>query len=757
MSVATPAPTHSADAAATMDTATRAATKGLSAAGGDSDEKGAMSPLSSSTITIATLNSLSFDGPGSKLLANQSPASGGGLGIVTRKSNTDVRGSPTNTANDSSVDLGAVPSLELPVVNLRSVSVDYARVYGMQLNTPPSVKSEKEDNAAPGAPTSCSDQPAQQPPQLLGASKTQPLTSEAANSAQPPQQEEDASTPQSAGAAATAANATTAEDAAAENTKDTSSASSGRRRRRKTRNRAAKKKGEEEEEKPLPSLPLAAPQSKSLDIRRRPADMADGETRSGPGVLSRRVLQRNKRQNAVYASEASNAMGPARFQALPRSFASRLGLSSTLATTRRKPQDLRFVVAPHPRFPEVVEIIDCEVQAPIYRKVSRSSRSWHETFHEVTGEDGNDYYDDLGVDGSLLASHAYGSQRRLYDGEYEMAAALGIPPSPGGIYMNAFDAYGSGAGSSSGYTSVRNSNYFYYPSGATAAASGGASSGNGMARVGGPADGTSNAAAASCVTFQSTASSLDRQRSGQGGEGIDDDDDGSQAAAPLPISAARRSLAAALSTASILNAATMHMARASTSAGFYATGSNVLGPMFDRGLLWEALTPYPNQFPLHVKDSRAIIDNVSLSSMVLDRHLFCYRFQLGANRMKWTAKRVKKHQLALLCYVRGTLVAEVFVDYEKGYSPYNTPVPIDAAGAARATAGVRSGFLGSGSSSGESTPNTGEDTVVLPEDGTFPVITILSAAFNQLARFDPGVVESFIIFTGMQMLECLHI
>ncbi|KAJ1998973.1 hypothetical protein H4R26_005250 [Coemansia thaxteri] len=147
--------------------------------------------------------------------------------------------------------------------------------------------------------------------------------------------------------------------------------------------------------------------------------------------------------------------------------------------------------------------------------------------------------------------------------------------------------------------------------------------------------------------------------------------------------------------------------------------------------------------------------------MVLDRHHFCYRFQLGANRMRWTAKRARKNQLALVCLVRNTVVAEIFVDYEKGYSPY------DLAPAAAATPGSHgAGFTNSNSSSGVSTPrgqlnshgmaNQAID-VELPEDGSFPLVTILSAAFEQLADFDTDVVESFIIFTGLQTLECLHI
>ncbi|KAJ1717981.1 hypothetical protein LPJ61_006982 [Coemansia biformis] len=181
------------------------------------------------------------------------------------------------------------------------------------------------------------------------------------------------------------------------------------------------------------------------------------------------------------------------------------------------------------------------------------------------------------------------------------------------------------------------------------------------------------------------------------------------------------------------------------------------GMAFDNGMLWEARTPFPNQFPLHVKDTRKVIDTTSMASMVLDRHNFCYRFQLGTNRMRWMAKRARKHQLVLHCLVRNTLVAEIFVDYEKGYSPYNMLSLMK-----------QSAGFGSGSTSGVSTPmeiaanarNAAQNVGAaadLPEDGSLPVVTILPALFDQLSEIDADVVESFAIFTGMQTLECLHI
>ncbi|KAJ2732858.1 hypothetical protein IW152_003514 [Coemansia sp. BCRC 34962] len=452
--------------------------------------------------------------------------------------------------------------------------------------------------------------------------------------------------------------------------------------------------------------------SKSLDVPRVAKDAA-GE--GSKGALNRRVLQRAKREDAIYGVASSSSSveckGPERFQALSRSFVSRLGFASTLAA-RRRSDDLRFVIAPHPQFAEIAEVYDCDEHTLVYRKVSRSGRSWHETFHEVNFEE------EL-AEMEAAKQHVYWRQQQhclqqrhssyvmnggsdaMAMSDYKMASALGLP----------------------------------YP---------------GFSAYGGRPTTFASAAAASCVTIQSSAAGTSNYANG----GMSNQ-----------------------STASfLLNSGTVRMARASTSMGGRGfshaseSGASSGGVSFDRGLLWEALTPYPNQFPLHIKDARTIIDTVSLASMVLDRHQFCYRFQMGANRMRWTAKRTRKHQLALVCTVRSTVIAEIFVDYEKGYSPYGVPSALGkglAGAAAQVAARSAAGFMSSSSSSGVSTPheqlnngtgatNQAIDTGLLPEDGSYPVVTILPAAFAQLVDFDSDVVESFIIFTGMQMLECLH-
>ncbi|KAJ2158493.1 hypothetical protein GGF46_003731 [Coemansia sp. RSA 552] len=462
--------------------------------------------------------------------------------------------------------------------------------------------------------------------------------------------------------------------------------------------------------------------SKSLDISRTEAALSRGS-------LRRRMMQRSK-QDAADPDDNNNsssrsstdsngtavakdaAIGPARFQALSRSLASRLGFSSLLAD-RRRSDDLRFVIAPHPHLPDVVDVYDCDEATAVYRKVSRSGKSWHETFHEVGVEDE--------LNGTAAAvARAYSFFPGADSGggggggpsDYEMASALGLP----------------------------------YP-------------GLGFANG-------SNSAAASCVTFQSSTSSAvaDNRRA------LRDTTVAMNRARVVARSSMVNSPLAmsSPSTGSLANGATARMTRAHTSVGYVYGGATMsmyggasTSVPFDKGLLWEALTPYPNQFPLHIKDSRMVIDTMSLASMVLDRHNFCYRFQLGHNRMRWMAKRVKRHQLALQCFVRSTLVAEVFVDYGKGYSPYNSSVPPRQSPQQSPSSNETSGIStpvehadGSGTPGAIESPSS---TKFLPEDGSLPVVTILPAAFMQLQKFETDVVESFIIFTGMQMLECLHI
>ncbi|KAJ2125228.1 hypothetical protein IW147_001127 [Coemansia sp. RSA 720] len=698
------------------------------------------SPLSSSTITITSLgSSLGFSTNGAKMGARKdlhSHALSKGADVLDSDSDDDkvsTGASPNKDSQDfrhshlrsySSANISTAAessassasyrsvSLDLPRVVMRSVSVDHTRAYGLHMlhsdvgastgpaETASQAGSEVEKHDVTGDQPQPSEMATTETPRsesvVTGASKVH--TSLAKRLLGPLTRKHGGSAGGSAGGAASNKRIVASE----EQCLGADNANAPNSERKESMESATGSSNNASEATATPGPAVAAKvdsrvirsnvPSKSLDISRPSGIMSRGP-------LNRRMLQRTKQEDAIYNSDSTSkntqTMGPMRFHMLSRSLASRLGFSSLLAD-RRRAGDLRFVITPHAQLPEVVEVYDCDEMAPVYRKVSRSGKSWHETFHEVNAE------------AEEAAAMYYPSNGGVIS-DYEMASALGLPYPGLGLAMG----YGS-------------------------------------------------TAAASCVTFHSSTSSAvaDNRRALAQTAGMGR----AQArAAPDGIHVLDSPMALSNpSTVSFVNAGTVRMTRGVT------MGASMYGASvpFDRGLLWEALTPFPNQFPLHIKDSRSVIDTVSLASMVLDRHNFCYRFQLGHNRMRWVAKRARKHQLALQCFVRTVLVAEVFVDYEKGYSPYNMPAPsrTHTASAAREFGGITS-------SSGGSTPvetvayeydntmgaTSSSDTACLPEDGSLPVVTILSAAFDQLAGFDEGIVESFIIFTGMQMLECLHI
>ncbi|KAJ2410091.1 hypothetical protein J3F80_000830 [Coemansia sp. RSA 2526] len=660
------------------------------------------SPLSSSTITITSLgSSLGFSTNGAKMGARKgirSHALSKGPDVLdsdSDKASTDA--SPNKDSRDfrhlrsySSANISTAAessassasyrsvSLDLPRVVMRSVSVDHTRAYGLHmLHGDVGASTGPTETAEAGSEVN--DVICDQPPSEMATTETPSSESVATGASKVhtslAKRLLGPLTRKHGSAGGAVSKRIVASDEQSQGNDTASAVNSERKESMESATESAN--ASDATATPNPEVPAKANRiirstvpSKSLDIS-RPSAMSRGP-------LSRRMLQRNKQEDAIYStSKDAQTMGPTRFHMLSRSLASRLGFSSLLAD-RRRTGDLRFVITPHAQLPEVVEVYDCDEQVPVYRKVSRSGKSWHETFHEVGEAEEAVYYPNNGV-----------------ISDYEMASALGLP----------------------------------YP---------------------GLAMGYGSTAAASCVTFHSSTSSAVADNRRALAQTANMNRAQTRAADNIHVLDSPMALSSP-STVSFVNTTTVRMTRGAT------MGASMYGARvpFDKRLLWEALTPFPNQFPLHIKDSRSVIDTVSLSSMVLDRHNFCYRFQLGHNRMRWIAKRARKHQLALQCFVRNVLVAEVFVDYEKGYSPYNMPNSSHTTSAARAF-GVNS--------SGGSTPVETVDGVgatsesnCLPEDGSLPVVTILSAAFDQLAGFDEGIVESFIIFNGMQMLECLHI
>ncbi|KAJ2853052.1 hypothetical protein GGI22_005023, partial [Coemansia erecta] len=618
----------------------------------------------------------------------------------------------------------AVPDNEQqPKASMRSISVDYTRAYASPIQPPlplsgtrqgPSPPSLDEKAAAPTREESASS-PAEQlsffAQRVLGplAKKKSAVLSMAIDSksisVSASQKKRKKAQKKSADADANSATKNkreTADASPATTTEEGSSSSSS------ASSRPAHR-----------SMP-----SKSLDLGRELLSQARGP-------FNRRAIQRSKRENAIYETNTDAgdgaAFGPARFQQLPRSLATRLGFTSTLASKARRLGDLRFVIAPHAILPEIVEVIDCEEMVPVYRKISRSGKSWHESFHEVDEEAEDE-----------MARYPWTHEDPNMMSEYEMAMALGLP-YPGFAYN--YGSVSSNASSRPG--SLRNSAMVNSALSTVAASRGIMAS---PQPVGG-----NLGASASYATFQTMADGSESGRSSNSSSGNLNRRHG------MPVAAL-----SSPSTSSFVNAGTVRMGRARTSIGafgampgtmsMYAGGSTshyaqnqqhqhpLLSPsMMQRGLLWEALTPYPNQFPLHIKDARKVIDTASLASLVLDRHNFCYRFQLGSIRMRWTAKRVKKSQLALECYVRSALIAEIFVDYEKGYSPYNMPSSSKRSADKQIDSGISTPYSRAGSNDymynttggmeSEAAVDGGESpSAILAEDGTFPIMTILSSA-----------------------------
>ncbi|KAI8322106.1 hypothetical protein GQ54DRAFT_304252 [Martensiomyces pterosporus] len=183
---------------------------------------------------------------------------------------------------------------------------------------------------------------------------------------------------------------------------------------------------------------------------------------------------------------------------------------------------------------------------------------------------------------------------------------------------------------------------------------------------------------------------------------------------------------------------------------------------YNMNQLWEISSPCPNSFPLHCRDSRGVIDPVPLSSMVLDRHQFCYRFQLAGNKMMWVAKNPSYEQVELHCHVRSTLVAVLLGN---GYSSAWDMQRHGGLGARRQlrrsdkVPSLTIAMMPPQGSSPMAATAAGSETsesAGLCSSHCLPRIIIFPLAFSKLASVDPDIVESFVIFTGIAVLECLY-
>ncbi|KAJ2820605.1 hypothetical protein GGI24_004433 [Coemansia furcata] len=150
---------------------------------------------------------------------------------------------------------------------------------------------------------------------------------------------------------------------------------------------------------------------------------------------------------------------------------------------------------------------------------------------------------------------------------------------------------------------------------------------------------------------------------------------------------------------------------------------------FELNQLWEMSSPCPTSFPLHCRDARGVIDPIPMTAMVSDRHQFCYRFHLAGNRMKWIARSASAHMVELQCFVRTTLVA--VLQFGDNLAP-------DRRRRLRRR-------------------QSGKGIHALTADAIerLPVVTIFPLAFSKLAPVDADIVESFVLFTGIEVLECI--
>ncbi|KAJ2489657.1 hypothetical protein IWW37_003795 [Coemansia sp. RSA 2050] len=156
---------------------------------------------------------------------------------------------------------------------------------------------------------------------------------------------------------------------------------------------------------------------------------------------------------------------------------------------------------------------------------------------------------------------------------------------------------------------------------------------------------------------------------------------------------------------------------------------------FELNQLWEMSSPCPTSFPLHCRDARGAIDPVPMTALVLDRYRFCYRFHLAGNKMKWMARPASAHTIELQCFVRSTLIALLQLGNSLGPDR-------------RGQLQRQRQPLGKGkyALAADSATETGE---------RLPVVTLFPPAFRKLAPVDADIIESFVLFTGIEVLECL--
>ncbi|KAJ2453199.1 hypothetical protein GGF42_003860, partial [Coemansia sp. RSA 2424] len=157
---------------------------------------------------------------------------------------------------------------------------------------------------------------------------------------------------------------------------------------------------------------------------------------------------------------------------------------------------------------------------------------------------------------------------------------------------------------------------------------------------------------------------------------------------------------------------------------------------FELNQLWEMSSPCPTSFPLHCRDTRGIIDPIPMTALVADRLRFCYRFHLAGNKLKWVARPASPCTVELQCFARATLIATL---------QFGSTLTPDKRGRLQRLP-----------------PHKGKHTLAADAyapagtqaEERLPVVTVSPLAFSKLASVDADVIESFILFTGIEVLEC---
>ncbi|KAJ2701576.1 hypothetical protein FB645_004595 [Coemansia sp. IMI 203386] len=176
---------------------------------------------------------------------------------------------------------------------------------------------------------------------------------------------------------------------------------------------------------------------------------------------------------------------------------------------------------------------------------------------------------------------------------------------------------------------------------------------------------------------------------------------------------------------------------------------------FDLSQLWEISSPNPDVFPMHCRDARGVIDPVPLASMVLDRHQFCFRFQLCGNRMRWqvASKEERGRRLQLQCFVRSTIVALLFFTISAQQPNDGLAHGPDSSHQAADDDGWLQQLLGGKRARRAGAPTLRAESADGTQRMTLPSVVILPAAFGKMPGVEAAVVESFVLFTGIEVLE----